>query len=110
VKDKGWLERRRKAAGIQAESVEVRPEYSWLWLGFCFLSARRLVIQGASQSIQMSEIESYYRFMGYPQGWSRILFLNVMDKLDERYLEIMRQKAEKSSPKGTRQMGGHRVR
>lgn len=83
-------------------------------MAFCFLSVRRLVIQGASQSIQVSEMESYHRFMGLPGGWLRRLYIDVIDALDGKYLEIMSKNAERErarlAQKGAGQPQRGRVR
>ena len=81
----------------------IEAGHYWLWESFCFLSQRRLVMQGNSQSIQMSEIESYHRYRALPEGWRKGVLLRVIDKLDMAYLAIM---VKKKPPRDSGAEGG----
>lgn len=88
----------------------ILPEFMWLWIAFCFLSARRLVIQGSSQSIQVSEMEAYHRFRGLPGGWLKQVYIEVIDAMDSKYLEIIRKQIERENSRRAQQGAGQAPR
>lgn len=106
------MRKQREKRGRDIKEPTIIPANAWLWEAFCFLSVRRLVINGASQSIQMSEIASYHQYHRLPEGWRKKLLTNVIDRLDSFYLEHMRKQAERNKGKGsgTRQMSKPGVR
>ena len=74
---------------------ELRPDCTGYLEAFFTLSKSRLVIDGAYQPIQISEVDSYLtNFVGISSGEERSKALYLIQEMDLIYLERKRKEVE----------------